>query len=50
MSIVRKHPVSTALWVCGLPIWVAFALAGWEALVLVVLVEALVVVLKGLWQ
>lgn len=50
MSIIRKHPVSTALWCIGIPLWIAFALAGFEALLIVVLLEALVIVLKGLWQ
>lgn len=47
---MRKHPVSTALWVGGIPLWVAFALAGFQALVLVVLVEALVILVRGMWQ
>lgn len=50
MSIFRRHPVSIVLFAGGLPIWVAFALAGLEALVIVVLVELLVVVVKGMWQ
>lgn len=50
MNLFRRHPVSAWLWGISLPIWVAFAIAGLEAVLIVVLVQALVIVFKGLWQ
>lgn len=50
MKLLRRHPVSATLCCISLPIWAAFAIAGLEAVLVVVLVQTLIVVAKGLWS